>query len=262
MPENKTVLLTAQSLQLSYAARGGSRGERTQALKDVSVTVRRGQRVGVVGESGSGKSTLGTVLAGLKKPDSGTVTFDGIDLSTLSEKSSRRLRPRLQYVLQDPSTSLNPRMTVQDLISEGLRVHTDLLATGVEERVASVMGDMRLSMELATKRPSQLSGGQRQRVSVARSLVLEPELVILDEPVSALDMSVQAQLLNMLLDVQEKEDLTYVFIVHDLRVARWFCDRILVMYQGEVVEEASSASFFDNPKHPYSVELLSAVPGA
>ncbi|GAA2799730.1 ATP-binding cassette domain-containing protein [Kribbella solani] len=259
MPDSRTVLLEAKDLSVAFRARGGQRGEFKHALKNVSLEVRRGERVGVVGESGSGKSTLGTVLAGLRRPDEGTVRFDGTDLATLSSGALRALRSRLQIVLQDPSTSLNPRMSVERIIREGLDVHTRLSEADIAQRVNSAMSSMRLPRLLAPKRPPQLSGGQRQRVAVARSLVLRPDLVILDEPVSALDMSVQAQLLNLLLDVQEAADLTYVFIVHDLRVARWFCDRILVMHEGEIVEAADSETFFERPEHPYSIGLLAAV---
>jgi len=259
------VLLEAHRLRQEFRQRvspGSARGTaRVAALDDVSVQVRRGERVGIVGESGSGKTTLGRALSGLRHPQHGTVEFDGTDIYRLPAKELRRLRARLQIVLQDPSGILDPRMTVRQAVAEGLQAHSHMKDAEISALVESTLREMRIAPELFDRLPRNLSGGQRQRVAVARSLVLRPELIVLDEPVSALDTSVQAQLLNLLRDVQDEHDLTYVFIVHDLAVARWFCTRILVMHKGRIVEEGDSDTILRSPQHPYTAELIAAVPG-
>jgi ABC-type glutathione transport system ATPase component len=258
-----TPLLEAVGLHQEFRLRASpGRPSSVTALHDVSLQVYKGERLGIVGETGSGKTTLGRALAGLRRPDKGSVHFDGIDLYALKPPALRQLRARLQMVLQDSSSALDPRMSVHDLIAEGLIVHTRLPAQQVSDRVRSILADTRIPAEMLPRRPGSLSGGQRQRVAVARSIILSPELVILDEPVSALDISVQAQLLNMLLDLQEAKQLTYIFIVHDLAVARWFCNRIIVMHHGAIVEEAPSQQLFQAPRHPYTAQLLAAIPGS
>jgi oligopeptide/dipeptide ABC transporter ATP-binding protein len=189
------------------------------------------------------------------------VHFDGIDVLALESEQLRRLRARMQLVLQDPMSSLDPRMSVGALVRQGLQVH-GRDGDDAHERVATILEQTGVSRALLDRKPYSLSGGQRQRVALARSIVLEPDLVLLDEPVSALDVSVQAQILNLLRDLQELHGLTYVFIVHDLLVARWFCTRVAVMYRGRVVEQATSNQLFEQPQHPYTRELLNAAPGA
>ena len=240
--------------------RGGLRrsAQVIRAVEDVSFTVRKSERLGIVGESGSGKSTLARAITGLCRPTSGCVRFDGIDLTTADAAALRRVRARAQLVLQNPLASLDPRMTVWQLVREGLEIHG-----GADDhaRIHEAFEQVGIGSELFNRHPFALSGGQRQRVALARSTVLRPELVVLDEPVSALDLSVQAQILNLLRDLQDTYRLTYVFIVHDLAVARWFCDRIVVMQKGRIVEEADSRELFANPRHPYTRELLDAIPG-
>lgn len=253
-------LLRVDGLTQSFRLRsGGRQTERFTAVDAVSLVVARGERVGIVGESGSGKSTLSRAIVGLRRPDHGSVVFDGTDVYSLSRRELVQLRCRLQLVLQDPSASLDPRMSVRDLVREGLEVHRR--AAGADAAVAQVLDQVGIPASLHERKPHALSGGQRQRVALARSIVLGPDLVVLDEPVSALDVSVQGQILNLLLDLQDAHGLAYVFVVHDLAVARWFCHRVLVMRQGRIVEEASSEQLFTQPRHPYTKELLAAAPG-
>lgn len=230
----------------------------TRAVDDVSFAVRASERLGIVGESGSGKSTVARAITGLRQPTSGSVCFDGTDLTKCDPAALRRVRSRVQLVLQNPLASLDPRMTVWELVREGLEIHG-----GAEDhsRIHEALDQVGIGSDLFSRHPFALSGGQRQRVALARAIVLRPELVVLDEPVSALDLSVQAQILNVLRDLQDTYRLTYVFIVHDLAVARWFCDRIAVMQRGKIVEEADSRELFADPRHPYTRELLDAIPG-
>jgi oligopeptide/dipeptide ABC transporter ATP-binding protein len=232
------------------------------AVDDVTLDVERGERFGIVGESGSGKSTLARAIVRLLSVDAGSVRFDGIDVLGLDDDALRRLRARMQLVLQDPLSSLDPRMTVRALVSEGLAAHGLMSEVDPDERVETILEQTGIGRRMLERKPYSLSGGQRQRVALARSIVLGPELVLLDEPVSALDVSVQAQILNLLRDLQHLHGLTYVFIVHDLLVARWFCTRVAVMYRGRVVEQATSEQLFRQPRHPYTRELLDAAPGS
>jgi ABC-type glutathione transport system ATPase component len=261
MSPEPSPLLSVRAVTRTFRLRSRTRGaapELIRAVDGVDIDVLPGERVGIVGESGSGKSTLARAIVGLCPVDSGSVVFDGAEVTELPAAELRRLRARLQLVLQDPLASLDSRMTVRQIVEEGLGVHS---AAPREERTAlveSTLGQCGLPVSLLDRKPSALSGGQRQRVALARSLVLRPSLMLLDEPVSALDVSVQAQVLNLLLDLQEAYGLTYVFIVHDLAVARWFCNRIAVMYKGSIVEEGPSEEVFDRPRHAYTRELLAA----
>ena len=254
-------LLTVRGAVQTFYARSrvrGMPGEEIRALDGVDLDVVPGERLGIVGESGSGKSTLARAVVGLRALDAGRVEFEGTDVGALHGAELRRLRARLQLVLQDPLASLDPRMTVRRLVREGLDVHA---TTPPAERAALVeetLAQCGIGPALLERTPAALSGGQRQRVALARSLVLRPTLVLLDEPVSALDVSVQAQILNLLLDLQELHGLTYLFIVHDLAVARWFCDRIVVMHRGRIVEQGPSEQLFADPREPYTRELLAA----
>jgi peptide/nickel transport system ATP-binding protein len=229
------------------------------AVEDVSLTVRRGETLGIVGESGCGKSTTARLTLRLLDPTSGTIRFDGRDISKLSQRELRPLRREMQMIFQDPYASLNPRKTVGQIIGGPFAIHG---VKGAKLRVQELLETVGLSPEHFNRYPHEFSGGQRQRIGVARALALSPKLIVCDEPVSALDVSIQAQVLNLLRTLQRDFKLTYVFISHDLSVIRQIADRIAVMYLGRVVEIGDSESIYEHPKHPYTAALLSAVPRA
>jgi oligopeptide/dipeptide ABC transporter ATP-binding protein len=254
-------LVSAEDVVKDYVIRRSPRrSEVVSAVDGVSFTVRRGETFGLVGESGSGKSTLARCLLHLTRLTAGRVIFDGQPLGELSPAGLRMLRRHMQMVFQDPLASLNPRMTVLESLCEPLTIHGVGNRAHRREQAAAISEMVGISAELLGRKPHQVSGGQRQRVALARALILRPDLLVLDEPVSSLDVSVQAQVLNLLVGLQETLRLTYVFIAHDLVVAEYFCDRIAVLYAGRVVELATSAAFFGQARHPYSVALLSASP--
>ncbi|MDA0632657.1 ABC transporter ATP-binding protein [Nonomuraea sp. MCN248] len=228
---------------------------RTWAVDGVTLTVDRGETLAIVGESGSGKSTLARCVARLAQPTSGSVRLDGVELATLSRRRLRPLRPRFQLVFQDPSTSLNPRWTIEQIVREPLRLQ------GVPGDVPRLLAEVGLDPGLAGRRPHQLSGGQRQRVGIARALALSPDLLILDEPVTALDVSVQAQIINLLLRLQEERGLGYLFISHDLAVVSAVAHRIAVMHSGRLVETGPAERILGRPEHDYTRALVAAVPG-
>jgi oligopeptide/dipeptide ABC transporter ATP-binding protein len=229
------------------------------ALESVSLSLGRNETLGVVGESGCGKTTLGRTLLRLIEPTSGTIVYDGEDITAVDKSRLRELRKELQVVFQDPYASLNPRMPINDIVAEPLRVQK-LAKRDIEDRVGEVLKAVGLLPEHGNRYPHEFSGGQRQRIGIARALAVRPKLVVLDEPVSALDVSIQAQILNLLEDLQEQYDLSYMFIAHDLSVVRHISDRIAVMYLGSVVEVAPSDAIYERPTHPYTHSLLSAVP--
>ncbi|MDZ5452360.1 dipeptide ABC transporter ATP-binding protein [Labrys sp. ZIDIC5] len=259
---NQPILETrALGKRFSIGSRFSSEGRRTvHAVDNVSLTVRRGETVGLVGESGCGKSTLARCLVRLYDISDGQLFFEGDDITGKSLAELRPLRRRLQMVFQDPSASLNPRRRVGDLVAEPLRIHTRLSSAEITKRVAELFDLVGLLPDHVMRYPHEFSGGQRQRVGIARAIALNPDLVVLDEPVSALDVSVQAQIVNLLADLQEKLNLTYVFIAHDLSVVRQVSTRIAVMYLGSIVEEGPAEEVFSTPAHPYSQALISAVP--
>ncbi|WP_254070652.1 ATP-binding cassette domain-containing protein, partial [Acidisphaera sp. L21] len=262
-----TALLRADDLERGFPVRrslrqmmeGGPRPV-VRALAGVSIAVQKGETLAIVGESGCGKSTLARALVRLLDVDSGQIDFDGQDVRALRGAALRRYHRRVQMVFQDPYGSLNPRMTAGEMLGEALRVHRMLPAGKIPARVKELLELVRLPGDSADRLPHAFSGGQRQRLAIARALTVEPELLVADEIVSALDVSVQAQILNLLLDMQERLGLAMVFVSHDLRVVRHLAHHVAVMYLGRVVEAGTADQVFDNPRHPYTQALLRAAP--
>jgi oligopeptide transport system ATP-binding protein len=230
------------------------------AVDDISFDIRRGETLGLVGESGCGKSTTGRTILQLYRPTSGHVYYDGTDLTTLKGSAMRAMRAKIQMIFQDPYASLNPRMTVGEIVGEPLVVHKVGGTKEINERVDQLLAQVGLNAAFANRYPHEFSGGQRQRIGVARALALNPDLIVCDEPISALDVSIQAQVVNLLEDLQDQLGLTYLFIAHDLSMVRHISDRVAVMYLGILVELADRAELYHNPLHPYTQALLSAVP--
>jgi len=258
-----TPILEVRGLKKHFVARKGLFGEKTtvKAVDGVSFSVMPQESFAVVGESGCGKTTLGKLVLALEKPTEGQVLFDGQDMAKMSARAIRKLRSDMQVIFQDPYSSLNPRMTVEDIITEPWVIHgmhKDPAARAA--KLAKLLDDCGIAKSYLPRHPHEFSGGQRQRVGIARALALDPRLVVADEPVSALDVSIQAQILNLLKDLQAERKLAYLFISHDFSVVRHLCTRIAVMYLGRVVEAADSETLFNDPQHPYTEALLSAVP--
>ncbi|NHN86142.1 ATP-binding cassette domain-containing protein [Acetobacter musti] len=257
-----TTLLHAEGLRKEYKL---PRGQTLRALDNISLEIMPGEVLGLVGESGCGKSTLGRCLLRLTELSSGTITFDGCDISSLNERAMRPLRRQMQMVFQDSYASLNPRRRIGDLIAEPLRVHPDnngkkRSSSTIEARLAELTELVGLSTSALSRYPHEFSGGQRQRINIARALALSPQLIVADEPVSALDVSIQAQIINLFTDLKERLGLTYIFIAHDLAVVRQISTRVAVMYLGAIVEQGETDAILHTPAHPYTAALIAAVP--
>ncbi len=258
-----SALLQVKNLVKRFESGGGLLGGPKQivrAVNDISFDVERGQSVGLVGESGCGKSTVARTLLRLVEPDEGSIIFDGIDLRNVKSAQMRKLRQRIQIVFQDPYASLNPRLTVRQTLSEPLRVHRLGTRREIDTRIDRTLDEVGLPRTALDRYPHEFSGGQRQRIGIARALVLDPELIVADEPVSALDVSVQAQILQLMERLKQERRLSFVFVSHDLGVVRHFCDTVCVMYLGSIVERGNTAQVLDSPLHPYSRVLRDCSP--
>jgi peptide/nickel transport system ATP-binding protein/oligopeptide transport system ATP-binding protein len=264
IPRKKIFLLEAKNLNKTYTQTSGffvRKQAKIKALDQVSLTIKKGQTLAVVGESGSGKSTLARCLLQLQSIDSGVLMFKGKNINILNINELKNLKREVQMVFQDPYASLNPRMRIKDIVEEGLVIHKIGTALERERKVSAMIKKVGLSQADLVKYPHEFSGGQRQRIGIARALVVEPKLVICDEPVSALDVSIQAQILMLLKSLQKEMGLSYLFISHDLRVVRHIADEILVMHQGKIVERGSIEKVYTKPEANYTKELLNSIPG-
>ena len=256
--ESEEILLRVEDLVVEFPA---GRNRKVHAVSGVSFDVKPGETLGLVGESGCGKSTTGRAIMQLPHPTSGSVKFDGVEMTRLSSEDLRRTRTRMQMIFQDPISSLNPRRKVKDIVAEGLSIWGSTIGTFSKTRVNEVLDAVGLDPEIvADRRPHQFSGGQCQRICIARALVLDPKVIICDEPVSALDVSVQAQILNLLEDMKARYGLTLIFIAHDLAVVKNVSDRVIVMYLGKICEVAEPDTLYANPAHPYTKILLASIP--
>ena len=259
----ETLLLEVKHLKKHFPIKGGVFSKTigyVYAVDDINFTLAKGETLGLVGESGCGKSTTGRTILRLIEPTDGAICFEGQDITTLDKSAMRALRREMQIIFQDPYASLNPRMTVGSIIGEPLEIHKIAKGSEKEERVASLLQKVGLRAEDMRKYPHEFSGGQRQRIGIARALALNPKLIVCDEPVSALDVSIQAQVINLLEDLQAEFGLSYLFIAHNLNVVEHISNRVAVMYLGQIVELASDEELYKNPQHPYTEALLSAVP--
>lgn len=256
-------LLEVVGLCKSYPAKRNLFGrvtERTVVNDYVGFTVERGETVGIVGESGAGKSTVGRQILRLIEPDSGTITFDGSDVRKLEGKDLQMFRRRAQMIFQDPFSSLDPHMTIRNAVGEPLSIHFGLEGAERDARVVEMLERVGMRKDQLDKYPREFSGGQLQRIAIARALTLDPDFIVCDEPVAALDVSIQAQVLNLLLDLQAERGLSYIFISHDLSLVRFLAHRVVVLYRGRVVETGTAEELFENPQHPYTKTLVAAVP--
>ena len=256
-------MIEIRNLRKYFPIKGGffnkNYGE-VKAVENVNFKIPEGEILGLVGESGSGKTTLGRSIIRLIEPSSGEILYNNRNIIDYSEKEMRKLRKDFQIIFQDPFASLDPRKKIFDIISQGLKIHTNLNKQEIYEKVLTIIKDVGLQEEHLNRYPHEFSGGQRQRIGIARALVLDPKFIIADEPVSALDVTIQAQILNLILELKEKYSLTILFISHDLSVINQIADRVMVMYLGHIVEVASTKNLFSNPKHPYTKSLIETAP--
>lgn len=260
---SKTALLEITGVKKYFPVKKASwfaKPDMLHAVDDVSLWVERGETLGIVGESGCGKSSLAKTIAQLYEATDGDLFFNGQNLGSLTQKQTRKLRPKIQYVFQDPYESLNPRHTIGFILEEPFVIHTELSAEQRKDKVKALLAKVGLPESSIEKYPHEFSGGQRQRIGIARAIALEPELLICDEPVSALDVSVQSQILNLLMELQQELNLAILFIAHDLAVVKHISDRIAVMYLGQIIEQANTDQLFASPQHPYTQFLLDAIP--
>jgi len=263
MDNNAETLLEIKNLHKSFKLNSHVNSLKRPLLPaviDVSLSLKKGQTLGLVGESGCGKSTISKLVMGLLKADRGEILFHNYDIAQLNQRQLRPLRQKMQMIFQDPYASLNPRISIFDTLAEPFKIHHNGLKSAIAARVYQLLEHVGLEAEHGARYPHEFSGGQRQRIGIARALALTPELIIADEPVSALDLSIQAQIINLLQDLQQQFGLTYLFISHDLSVVEHLCDTIAVMYLGRIVEQAPVGDFFTQPLHPYSEMLLQALP--
>lgn len=253
----KEVLIEVKNLKKHFKV---GRNKTLKAVDGVSFQIYKGETLGLVGESGCGKTTCGKTVMGLYGASDGEVLFEGVDIHKLDKKARKDFTRKAQIIFQDPYSSLNPRMTVEDIIGEGIDIHGLYKGNNRTQKVHELLELVGLNKEHAQRFPHEFSGGQRQRIGIARALAIEPEFIVCDEPISALDVSIQAQVVNLLIELQEKKNLTYLFIAHDLSMVKHISDRVAVMYLGHIVEFAESHELYENPKHPYTKALMSAIP--
>ena len=260
-PTEQQPLLRVEHLKKYFDIKEGFKSvKHLKAVDDISFIVREGETLGIVGESGCGKSTTGNLLMHLLEKTSGKIVFDGVDMDTMTKEQLRKSRANIQMIFQDPFSSLNPRMRVLDIIGEPIKTHLKLSKKERHERVYELMDAVGLPRQYAQRYPHEFSGGQRQRIGIARAIALNPKLIICDEPVSALDVSIQAQIMNLLIRLQKQFNLTFIFIAHGLPAVKYISDRIAVMYLGKIIEITTKEQLFERPMHPYTNSLVSAVP--
>jgi len=262
MSNQDVPLLEVKNLKKYFSSKSGlfKKKRYLHAVDDISFTLNKGETLGLVGESGCGKSTTGYSLVRLFDITGGEIYFKGNEIGNIEEKEMKKYRPKIQMIFQDPFSSLNPRMTVSDIVSEPLFIHRTMTTAEINKRVKDLLSLVGLSSYHADRFPHEFSGGQRQRIGIARALALNPDLIVCDEPISALDVSIQAQIVNLLQDLQKELGLSYIFIAHDLSMVKYISDRICVMYLGKIMEIADASDLYNNPQHPYTKALLSAVP--
>ena len=256
-------LIEISNLKKYFPIRGGLFNKKigdVKAVEKINFTIKKGDVLGLVGESGSGKTTLGRSILRLIEPSEGKIIFENIDITSLPEKEMRKFRKDMQIIFQDPFASLDPRKRVVNIIGQGLKIHTNLKKNEIKETVLNLLEQVDLQAEHLTRYPHEFSGGQRQRIGIARAIALKPKFIVADEPVSALDVSIQAQILNLLLDLKEQYLLTMLFISHDLSVVKYVADKVMVMYLGKVVEIADADKLYSSPLHPYTISLLEITP--